>query len=700
MTAPESDKVQSLRNAVGQDRRRLETVLYGASYYHEYMPYERLAEDIALMRRAGVTVVRVGESTWSLWEPEEGRFEHAWMDRVVDAMHAAGIKVIMGTPTYSIPMWMHRRHPEILARRANQPQTTYGMRQNMNTDDPTYRFYAERVIRWQVNHYRDHPAVIAWQIDNETASYGATNDDVFAGFVEHLKRKFGTPEALSAAWVLNYWGQNFWDWDDLTRQDTPSSTGYRLEWTRWSQMRVTDFLAWQAAIVRELKRPDQLVMHNFSPGVHTDIDEIAVAGKIDVVGANPYHGTQDHFDGHAQTFNGDFYRSLKRDNYWVTEINAQSIGWTSSHQFPPYDGQARLDVYTNLASGANLVAYWHWHSVHAGTETFWRGVLGHDLQPNRFFGELARTAAELARIGTRLVDLKKTNQVAILHSVDSLNALEAMPITDGHPADFMPWMRRKSDYVALLHQLHRTFYELNVEVDFVFPGSTDFNEYKLLVVPALYIADDALLGRIAEFVRESGHVLMTFKGGFADENSRVRHIRQPGPLREAAGLSYQEFSNLEHPLTLKGDPFGVGAGNQVKHWAEFLEPETAEARAYYDHPFFGRWPAVTRNRYGKGSLTYIGTWPSEALLSKIVAEVLEAVGIENLDAHLPAAVVAKHGVNATGRALHYYLNYSGEEKYVRYPHAAAVDILKGTDLRKGDSLAIGPWDVAVVEERQ
>ena len=179
-------------------------ILYGASYYHEYMPNERLEQDIELMTRAGLSVVRVGESTWSLWEPEEGRFEHAWMDRVVDAMHAAGIKVIMGTPTYSIPPWMCRRHPEILVRRANAPPTTYGMRQNMDTDSPAYRFYAERIIRRLVARYRNHPAVIAWQIDNETASYGPTNDDVFAGFVDHLKGKFDSPEALNGAWLLNY----------------------------------------------------------------------------------------------------------------------------------------------------------------------------------------------------------------------------------------------------------------------------------------------------------------------------------------------------------------------------------------------------------------------------------------------------------------------------------------------------------------
>ena len=212
-------------------RRRCEfpTVLYGAAYYNEYMPGDqdaRLEKDIAMMKAAGLNVVRMGESTWSLWEPEDGHFEYAWMDRVVDAMGKAGIKVILGTPTYSIPAWMAHQHPEILADRITggnfggptQP-AQYGMRQNMDTDSPAYRFYAERLIRHIVAHYKDNPTVIGWQLDNETASYDAANRDVFIGFQHYLEKKFVTPEALSKAWFLNYWGENLHTWEDLPTRE-------------------------------------------------------------------------------------------------------------------------------------------------------------------------------------------------------------------------------------------------------------------------------------------------------------------------------------------------------------------------------------------------------------------------------------------------------------------------------------------------
>src|SRR5579862_30463 len=256
-----------------------ENVLYGAAYYNEYMPADlqpgRLDKDIALMKQADISVVRMGESTWSLWEPEDGKFEYAWMDHIVDAMGKAGIKVIMGTPTYSVPTWMAHTHPEILVRPAGAPlkggEVTYGIRQNMDTDNPTYRTYCKRLITNLVSHYRDNPAVIGWQIDNETGSYGAYNDDVFAGFVNHLKQKFPNTDALNKAWFLNYWGQDVNGWENMPRPDRATSTSYKLEWTRWQQMRVTDFLAFQAALVRANRGPNQFVTTDYGSLMKLDV---------------------------------------------------------------------------------------------------------------------------------------------------------------------------------------------------------------------------------------------------------------------------------------------------------------------------------------------------------------------------------------------------------------------------------------------
>lgn len=676
-------------------------VLYGAAYYNEYMPADlqrgRLEKDVSLMKEAGISVVRMGESTWSLWEPADGQFEYAWMDRIVDAMGRAGIKVIMGTPTYSIPTWMWKAHPEILSRPLGGALVGYGMRQNMNTDDPSYRRYAERLIVNMVSHYKDNPAVIGWQIDNETSSYGASNPQVFQRFVERLKKKFGTTDALNKAWFLNYWGQDVNDWADMPTRDNATSTSYKLEWSRWQQMRVADYLAFQASLVRKYRRPDQFVTQDFGSMMRLDVNEVEVAKSLDVVANNPYHGTQDNFDGAWQALQGDFSRSLKHQNFLVTETNAQTLGWDSAGQFPPYDGQLRLDVYTDISSGANMVEYWHWHSIHAGQETYWKGVLGHDLEPNRAYAEVSRIAHELQNVSPNIVNLQIKNQVAILYSVDSSNGISFMPFE----RQDLGWVPGKAagGYNAILSQLHRSLYQANVGADFVFPDTPDFSRYKLLIVPALYIADDALLKKIADYVHAGGHVLMTFKSGFTNENSAVRSVRAPGPLREAAGFTYQEFSNLEHPLALRDNPFHVPtADNQVRTWAEFLLPTSAKPLAYYDHPFFGRWPAITRNQFGSGTFTYEGTAVSDALQQAIVLDVLRESGLTSSDQSLPPSVRVKHGVNGNRKRVHFYLNYSSATMKFAYAYGSGHELLTGHDLNRGGSVNLAPWDVAIVEE--
>ncbi|GJI93983.1 beta-galactosidase [Duganella caerulea] len=672
------------------------TVLYGAAYYHEYMPYERLDKDVQMMKEAGFNVVRLGESTWSLWEPEDGRFEYAWMDRVIDAMGKAGIKVIMGTPTYSIPAWMARQNPEILARKFNGAQNTYGMRQNMNTDSAAYRFYAERLIRKIAARYKDNPNVIGWQVDNETGSYGAANDDVFIRFQHYLEKKFGTPENLSKAWFLNYWGQDLHSWTDLPRPDGAQSTGYKLEWTRWSQMRVTDFLTWQAALIRECASPRQFVTHDFAGAMHADVNEQEVARALDTPAVNIYHwGSSEWYNGADQTLQADFIRSLKRNNFLVTETNAQSTDWSSSFQYPPYDGQFREDVYTHLSNGANMVEYWHWASIHANQETYWKGVLSHDLEPNRAYAEMSRTGRELRKIGPRLVNLKLHNDVAILWSRDSLNALNDMPF-----AKDSQWGGggTKADYGGLVRQMHRALYDLNVGTDFVFADTQDFSGYKLLIVPSLYVADEALLKRISEYVRKGGRVVMTFKSGFANENAAVRWTMAPGPLREALGFHYQEFSNLAQPLALKGDPFQTGADNQVRHWAEFLQLDTAKALAWYDHPFFGRWPAITANQYGSGKVVYEGTYLSDKLQKAVLLSSLQELGMVTPERQLPDHVHERSGVNGFGRAVRYYFNYSGTAVNFNYRHQAGVDLLSARHVKPDEAMTLGPWELAIVEE--
>ena len=667
---------------------KMETVLYGAAYYPEYMPDERLDKDVELMRQAGISVVRMGESSWGLWEPEDGRFEYAWMDRVVEQMHKAGIKVIMGTPTYSIPAWMYKKHPEIVMTRLDGKTITYGMRQNADLTNPTYRFYCERIIRKLAEHYKDNPAIIGWQIDNETPPGGAANKDVQDGFVEYLQHKFKTVDELNKIWGLNYWGQRLNDWTEIPPEGGILNPGWKLEWQRYAQWITTDFLAWQASIVNQYKRPDQFVTQDFAGPPRPEVNEYDISKSLDIVAANPYHhAPQDGYDGEESSYQGDYSRSLKHTNYLITETNADTIGWDSKSQFPPYDGQLRLDVYTHLSSGANMVEYWHWHSIHYGQETYWKGILGHDLEPGRPYQEMSRTAHELQRIGPEIVDLKRTHPVAILYSSDSYWGIEFMKFSEGE------------NYRTILRQMYHTLYQSNVGVDFVFPESTNFADYKLIVVPPLYVSGDKLLNKLVDYVRNGGHLLMAFKSGFTNEYDTVRWTTMPGPLREAAGFHYQEFSSLRQPLALKDDPFHAGVDNKVSDWAEMLTLDSAQALAYYDHPFFGKFPAITRNSFGKGTLTYEGTVLTDGLQSKVVLDVLQLAGLKGADQELPTSIRVKHGTNHNGKTIHYYLNYSSKAEVLKYPYAAGTDLLARNAVSHSQQVTVKPWDLLLIEEK-
>jgi beta-galactosidase len=250
--------------------------------------------------------------------------------------------------------------------------------------------------------------------------------------------------------------------------------------------------------------------------------------------------------------------------------------------------------------------------------------------------------------------------------------------------------------MSILRQMYSALYDLNVESDFVRAGDT-LSGYRVLLVPPLYSASDAVLQQIADYVKNGGEVVMAFKSGFADEHSTVRWTMAPGPLREAAGFHYQEFTSLAEPLSLAPDPYNVGAENTGSVWAEFLIPDTAKVVASYSHPYW-HFPAVTRNSYGKGTLTYEGTVVSDTLQREIVRDALKRAGLSSADQDLQEAVRVRHGRDPQGKRLHYYLNFSGQGQSVSYRYASGSDLLTNGPVEHGGALILKPWDLAIVAE--
>ncbi|HEX7584433.1 MAG TPA: beta-galactosidase trimerization domain-containing protein, partial [Prolixibacteraceae bacterium] len=250
----------------------------------------------------------------------------------------------------------------------------------------------------------------------------------------------------------------------------------------------------------------------------------------------------------------------------------------------------------------------------------------------------------------------------------------------------------------LVGQFHKVLFRNNVPVDFIFPENARFEDYNLVVIPALYIASDELLNKISKYVENGGHVIMQFKSGFCDENSMVRPMLAPGPLRKACGFYYQEFTNFNE-LSLKDNPFKVDdAANKVYAWGEYLIPETAKPLAWYDHQYFGKYPAITINNFGKGTLLYEGTVVSDAIQEKLILQEMESAGIKTVDQDLHWPLITKSGINDAGKKVHYYYNYTSQKASFVYPHQAGTELTSAKAVSSGATLEIGPWDVLIVEE--
>lgn len=667
-----------------------DTVLFGAAYYDEYAPVERADIDARLMKEAGINVVRIAESTWGTLERQPGQFDFSHIDHALDAMHKQGIKVIVGTPTYAVPTWLARQHPNVMLEPGR-----FGRRQNMDITDPDYRAAAQRVIIALIDHVRNHPAVIGYQIDNETKAYDTRGPRVQAGFQESIRRKFPDLDTLNKAWGLDYWSNRINTWEDFPTATGTMNASLGNAFSDYQRQLVTDFLSWQAALVRSHARPDQFITQNFdydwrnySFGVQPEVNHWEAAKALDVSGVDIYHPTQGKLTGAEIAFGGDVARSARNgQNYLVIETQAQAYAdWT------PYPGQLRLQAYSHLASGANSVMYWHWASTANGIETYWRGILGQDYEPNAVYDEVRSIGLDLKRLGPKLVNLRKQNRVAIYVSNTALTAFDSFKIEANG---------RGIAYNDVVRGFYDALYRQNIEVDVISPSSQmPLDRYKLIVVPALYAASDKEIQTLNDYAKAGGHLLYTFKSGFSDENTKVRYGPQPGAIAQAAGVTYQQYTKPVD-VSLEGNPFGVSdADNAPRWWMELLKPNGATVLARYNHPAWKNYAAMTRNTYGKGEVEYLGFMPSDALAEKIVKDAADRAGLTGRPSdHWP--VIQRSGIAPNGHRLHYVLNYSGAPQVAHLNNLSGkpVDLLSGKPVPTGGEWPLEPWGVAIVEEQ-
>ena len=589
-----------------------------------------------------------------------------------------------------------KSHPDVMAETV-KGRGIYGARQIMDITHPVYRFYAERVIRKLMECTAHRKCVIGFQVDNETKYYGTAGKNVQEKFVKYLRKKFNNDlDAMNHEFGLDYWSNRINAWEDFPDVRGTINGSLGAEFEKFQRTLVDEFLSWQADIVNEYRREDQFITHNFdfewrgySYGVQPDVNHYHAAKALTIAGTDIYHPTQDDLTGAEIAFGGDMTRSLKRDNYLVLETEAQGYpGWT------PYKGQLRLQAYSHLANGANSVMYWHWHSIHNSFETYWRGLLSHDMQENAPYREACIIGNEFSRLGSHLVNLKKKNEVAILVSNEALTALKWFGIEATAAGD------HGIGYNDVVRWLYDTLFKMNVECDFVWPESDNLDQYKAIFVPALYAAPDELLEKLKQYTANGGTLVATFKTAFANENVKVSHEMQPHILSNCFGISYQQFTFPKNTglsgSIINGTAKDSDEKAEAKVFMELLMPQEAEVLASYDHYNWKEYAAITKNHYGKGTAIYIGCMTDDNTLKAVLTEALNSAEVEIPEYSWP--VIVRKGINDLNKCVRYILNYSAEEQNVIYHGANGTELFSEESVQDGDTVTVLPWNLKIVEE--
>lgn len=686
---------------------KTEKLYFGAAYYSEYLPYDRVEKDMEMMEKAGMNVIRIAESTWSTLEPTEGVYDFTHIDKMLDAAARHHISVIVGTPTYAVPTWLVKKYPDILAITQNGRER-YGHRQNMDITNPDYLSYAERVIRVLMEHVKDVPHVIGYQLDNETKSYGTAGPHVQAMFVDYLKEKFPDINDFNHEFGLDYWSNRVNDWEDFPDVRGTINQSLAAEFCKFQRSLVTKFLGWQADIVREYKRDDQFITQNFdfawtthSIGYQPEVDQYDAARCMTVAGADIYHPSNEELTGAEITVCGNISRSLKKDNYLILETEAQGMTpWL------PYPGQLRLQAYSHIANGSNSVMYWHWHSIHNAIESYWKGILSHDFSENETYREAVVIGNEWKKIGSHLKNLKKENKVAIMLDNASLTGFAQFPLENTGVNGYNTVMRWFAD----------ALYRLNIEYDMISSKERDFSGYECLIVPALYSAPESLLSALDSYVAGDGHLITSFRSGFSDEYLKIYPDMQPHMLHKCLGLHYDQFTHPHHvdiaPVqnnisAIAKEHFAISDDHSASlcasasEWMELITCDTAIPVLKYSHPAYERYAAAAINQYGNGSTLYFGTmFDNHELLESVLLSFLLKAGFSGADLssnapHYP--LIVKKGVNDFGKELCYYLNYSKDPVSVVHHEKNGVELISETAIACGDKINLDGWGVAVVE---
>ncbi|REE77744.1 beta-galactosidase [Paenibacillus taihuensis] len=637
----------------------------GVDYYPEYWPIELLDEDIDGIVGLGANMVRIGEFSWHKMEPQEGQFDFSFFDHAVKRITEKGLSIMFGTPTATFPAWLAKKHPDILSVDADGLVRAFGGRRQYCYNSSIYQRYAGEITRRLVEHYANETAIVSWQLDNE---FGHEGSDMCycqtcgAAFQQFLKLKYeGDIALLNETYGTIFWGQTYNDFNEIPmplRTITTHNPALQLDWARFRSWSVNMFAARMAAIVREAKGDHQTVTHNLPGGFFQKwYDHAETAQLLDFVSYDNYPvwgGLAEPITPAAIAMGHDFIRGLKGQNFWIVEelMGAQGhdvIGYL------PRPGQAKMWSMQAFAHGCTDMLYFSWRAMTRGAEQFCMGIVDHDNRRGAKYEEVRHVFETIKPHGEALA-APIVADIAVLYDYDNVWSWRFQRQSEGF------------DFTAELLRLYTPFHTNNCRIDVIpaYDAARDWSGYKVLLVPALQIVDEALSKRLAAFAAEGGTVVFAFRTGIRDRNNNIHFgIEVPGYAAEMAGVvihGSEALPNGRHVPVVAVNASSKSDSSMhatCEVWRDMLTPTTAETLYRYDDNNFPL-PALTRNRYGKGSVYYIGGGIGENVMDELASSIISSEGIWHVESEKGVEVVVRE--DGEGVQRWFIMNHTGETR--------------------------------------
>lgn len=678
---------------------------FGVDYYPEQwvFPYAGTVDnpevaweiDAALMAKAGINVVRIGEFTWGLCEPEEGKYDFLWLRRVMDIMAHHQIKVVLGTPTAAPPIWLAKKHPEILPLDERGQVKHEGTRRAICLSSDIFWDYSKRIVRAMVEALGDHEQLIAWQIDNSIGG----NDSEFS-FNEAtrkewhlwLEAKYETIDKLNDLLGLRFWGQTVTAWDQMPMpMYTPAmhNPALLVDWHRFSSDTMVQFIKMQADLLRELcpKHPVTVTMRAFV----RKYDHFDMAEVVDFVSIESNVAMQTKSAELACDV--DMLRSLKKDGiktpdgdvgFWAMEQKAGQSNWAEVNSLVR-PGLIRLFTYQLISRGASGILYFRWRQPRIGCEKFYGAILSQHVEGNhRILKEISQVGEELKMLAPAIEGTRVVSNVCILYSHENEWALD-LP---NQPSKFFKLQAHVQHFYSALHGR-------NLQVDFARP-SEDLSKYKLVIAPSLHMLSAAEADRLKLYVQNGGTLVGTCNTGLVNQHHIAPDSGYPADLTELFGLEVLEFDPIppgeENHLTFKG-AFPTSHMHPAKLWCDIIEPKGCQILATYVKDFYAGRAAITMNTYGLGKAVYVGTTSHQFFYNDLVSWLRSVCSLQPLlkvPENVEVSMREKEGVR-----VFFLLNHQNSPVRIQF-YKPMHDFLSGQDF--SGTYDLPPHGVLVLDE--